>query len=179
METKTVYSPGTEECKEEVPQILPSSQVPQEMMDEAIDIALRQCEGVVAHALLAHRAIDEVLGRLLDEIEDNGSFAETDVFIPDCRRPPAPAIPAAVRAADHTRITAIGNRNREVAARHGKVVIHQEIGRRGIADLIEALGGQRLLNGRLYTLANLFVIGVVVALDGFTTRNRIARNDGA
>src|SRR5260370_33714361 len=98
------------------------------MVDQAIDNVLGQRERVVVDAFFANGAIDQMLRRLLHEIEDDGSFAEADVLIADSRGSPAPGIPAAKRPAHNTRITAIGDGNRSVTALDGEMVSDQEIG---------------------------------------------------
>src|SRR5215467_7920924 len=131
------------------------------------------------HVLFADGAVNQVLRRLLHEIEHDGSLAEADAFISDERRSPAPAIPAAIGSAHHAGITTtISNRHRSVTAFHREVIVHQKIGSPGVADLIEALGGKRPLNGGLHALANHFVVGICFALYGFAAGDHIARNHG-
>ena len=77
-------------------------QISQELMNQTIDIALGQCEGVGVHGLLADGPVDQVLCRVLDEIKDNGSLLEANVFVANRRRPPAPRLPAAKGSANHS-----------------------------------------------------------------------------
>src|SRR5690348_13738685 len=105
-------------------------------MNQAINIALRQREGVVVDALFPDGAIDEMLRGLLDEVKHNGSGAEANALVSHQRRSPAPAIPAAVRAAHDAWITAITHGHRSVAPLHGKVIVHKKISSLGVADLI-------------------------------------------
>src|SRR5207253_1003928 len=126
-------------------------------MNQTIDIALRQREGVGVHGLLADGAVDQVLCRLLDEIKDNGSHSlparnhclcrlldeikdngslpEANVFVASRRRPPAPRLPAAEGSANHTRIASINGGDGGVTAFHREMIVHYKLGGLGIADL--------------------------------------------
>src|SRR5579859_6507795 len=149
------------------------------MMDQSIDIVLREREPVVMHVLFADRAVDQMFGLPLDEIKHDGSFTEAYVLIPSQRRSPAPA-PAAIRAAYQARVTAVSHRNCRVAPLHYEVIVHKKIRSIGVANLIESFGSERLFDGRLHALPNHFVIGVRIALHRLIliAGNHIARNDG-
>src|SRR5215472_12140061 len=144
------------------------------MMDQAIDIALSEREVVVVHMLFAHRAIDQMLGLSLDEIQHDGSRAEADVLVADQCRSPSPAAPAAVRTAREARVTAITDGNGSVAPLDGKAIVHQKVGSVGVANLMESFGSQRLLDGCLHALANRFAVGVGIAPNGVTAGNHVA-----
>src|SRR5579864_3177608 len=147
---RAILSHGRGSSKQNAGLYLSGSQVFQEMMDKAIDVVLGQRESVVMHVLFADGPVNQVLRRLLHEIEHDGSLAEADVLVAYHCRPPTPAIPAAVRAAHHARIAAaVGNRHRSVAPLDGEMIVHKEIGSLGVADLIEAFGGERFLNSGL------------------------------
>ena len=99
-------------------------QISQELMNQTIDIALGQCEGVGVHGLLADGPVDQVLCRVLDEIKDNGSLPEANVFVANRRRPPASRLPAAKGSANHTRIASINGGNGSVTAFHRELIVH-------------------------------------------------------
>src|SRR5215472_14237155 len=99
-------------------------QVFEETMNQSMDIALGQREGVVVHGLLPDGAVDQVLRRPLDEIEDNGSLAEANVLVANRRRSPAPRLPAAKRSANHTRIASISGGNGHVTVFHREMIVH-------------------------------------------------------
>src|SRR5690242_19735326 len=110
------------------------------MMNEAVDVALRKGERVVAHRLLADSAIDQMPAGLLNPVEDNGPRAEMDVLVADVGWAIAPGFPATKRSAHQARISAaVSHGDARVAAVHGKFVVDQEIRRRGVRHLLEAL----------------------------------------
>src|SRR5205807_1765325 len=82
---------------------------------------------------LADGAVDQVLCRLLDEIKDNGSLPEANVFVASRRRPPAPRLPAAEGSANHTRIASINGGDGGVTAFHREMIVHYKLGGLGIA----------------------------------------------
>src|SRR5436305_12945301 len=124
------------------------------MMDQAIDIILSEREGVVVHTLFADSAIDEMLRGLLDEVKHNGSGAEANARVSDHRRSPAPAIPAAIRPAHHTRVTATSDRNRSVTPLYRKVIGHKKISGPGDADLSQPPGSESWVARRRHAPAD-------------------------
>src|SRR5438132_14405053 len=98
-------------------------------------------ESIPVHRLLADCAIHQPLVRLLHEVENDGAFAETNIFIADTRRSPAPRFPASKRAANEPRVPAqVDAFYRDVVPPHGDVIIHQEIRNLRVADLSQSLG---------------------------------------
>src|SRR5690242_3174446 len=108
---RAIVSHGRGTSKQNAGLYLSGPQIFQETMHQAIDVTLGQRKGVVMHTLFADGAVNQVLRRLLHEIEHDGSLAEADVLVSDQGGSPTPAIPAAVRAAHYARIAAaIGDR---------------------------------------------------------------------
>src|SRR5579859_3902802 len=131
------------------------------MMNQAINLVLREREGVVAHPLFANGPIDAMLVLLLDPVEDNGACAEVDVFVADIGRTVAPGIPAAEWPAYQARIrTPVRHRDGGVAAPYRKFIVDQEIGVLGVGYLFESFGHQRLLDGGLHALAIHGIVGI-------------------
>src|SRR5438552_15442042 len=85
-------------------------------------------ESIPVNRLLADCAIHQRLVRLLHEVENDGAFAETNIFIADFRWSAAPRLPASNGAANEAwlpaRVTAF---HRDVVPPPGDVRIHQEI----------------------------------------------------
>src|SRR5580704_10051936 len=152
------------------------------MMNEVVDIALREREGIAAHRLFADGAIGQMLGGLLDTIEDDGSFAEMNVFIAYVRRAIPPRFPAAKRPANQSWIRAgVAHGHGRIVPIHRKFIVHQKIRGGGIADLLETLRCERLFDGRLHAPSNDFVVGIGVAPRGLSMLimpDVVARNNG-
>src|SRR5207245_6274805 len=89
--------------------------------------------------LLPNRAVRQPVIGLLEHIEYERTFTEANIAIAHFGRTVAPAAIAAKGATNEARIsTWVNFAHRHIAAPHGKVVVHQEIRSRRIADLRQA-----------------------------------------
>src|ERR1700692_3959814 len=118
--------------------------------------------------------------RLLGKIEHNRPFAEVNALVAYRCGSVAPAFPAPVGAANETRISArVDGLNRRVAALYGEVIIDQEIRGCGIADLLQTLRGQGLLNSCLYSVLDDLIFRTHLSCGRLTATRVIARNHPA
>src|ERR1700757_4480657 len=116
------------------------------MVDEFVDLVLRQRERISLYGLFSHGAIDQMPVRLLREVEHDRSCAKVNALVADRRRSITPALPASIWSAYQAGIVRSGIHGLHCfsAAVRCIVIVDEEFCICGITDLNESLAHQRL-----------------------------------
>lgn len=121
-------------------------------------------EGIAVNDVFADGAIGQAIRIVVDNVEDDGSFAVLHGVNVIARRA-VKTIPAAVVSANEA-----GRVNRSgdtfAAGLNRELIVHQKIGLIWIADLMQAAGIQLRLNGTRDAIADDVIFPVRIALVG-------------